>query len=789
MKTYFLSFLLACFTTINLSARTQENITGTVVDENNVPMEFVSVALLNATDSSFVNGTTTDAKGYFLFDDLNSKKRLVRISSVGYKTVYINNVSANLGTITLTPDATMLGEVVVKSQLPKTMLKGDAMITNVQGSILEKSGKAEDMLNQIPGLTASDGSVTVFGRGEAEVYINGRQVRDDKELKLLSSDMVKNVEVVKVPGARYKANVKAVVRITTKKAVGEGWSVQDEVIWSHKYKHDFSNEIALTYRKSAWEFQTNLWASRNGYGNDSEVNLYTYLAPKADGTFNDIWHQKANLDNLRRAKHWAPTVQLSFNPNENHSAGLRYHYYMQPSSPHHVDMTSDVYRNKILQEALISNTRDSVHFWDNTINTYYNGRFGKWSVDFNGDFYFGRTRDNICTYEEGYDSSTLNGQSYKNDVHSRTMTANQMYAAKLAIAHPLAGGQLTFGGETSYTTRRNNNYNQEHIVDDDLSKINEDIYAGFLEYARQFGKVSMNAGLRYEHSGTKYYQFGKLMEEQSKSYDNLFPSFALSSQIFKSAYISAAYSYKVQRPSYENLASNTFYINRYSLQGGNPFLRPSFSHNASLTYAWQGLTVAAEYQNIIDEVCLLTGKYKEDPKVTLITPSNSPTYNNYALTVSYQKKFGVWTPVIWSAVRVQDYKAETPEGSRTMNRPIFNAGLQNVVQLPSGWRFNVQAFIQSTGEYQNIQLLRPTAQVSFDVYKSFFKDKLELRFKCNDIFKTSDQYVRVFNGARTLEQHNFSRRTIALTACYKFNQAKSKYRGQGAGQSQIDRMK
>lgn len=786
---HFITLILACFTVLTTSARTQENITGIVVDENNAPMEFVSVALLNAKDSTLINGATTDAKGYFVFDDFETRNRLVRITSVGYKTIYINNVETNLGTIQMFPEAQLLGEVVVKSNLPKTMLKGDAMITNVQGSILEKSGKAEDMLNQIPGLSASDGSVTVFGRGEAEVYINGRQVRDDKELKLLSSDMIKNVEVVKNPGARYKANVKAVVRITTKKAVGEGWSVQDEATWSHRFKHDVSNDLAVTYRKGAWEFRTDFWISSNAYGNESDLDLYTYLDQQPDGKFNDIWHQQAYNYNIRRANHWAPTVQLSFNPNENHSAGFRYHYYMQPSSAHKVDLNSDVFRNNLIQEALLSHSEDSVHFWDNNLNAYYNGRIGKWTIDFNGDFYFGRTCDNIFTSEESYNSSTMNTKSYQNYVHSRTMSANQMYAAKLAIAHPLAGGMFTFGGETSFTTRRNDNKNIEHIVDDDLSKINEDIYAGFVEYARQFGKVSMNAGLRYEHSGTKYYQYGQLMEEQSKSYDNLFPSFAISSPIGKSAYMSLAYSYKVQRPSYENLASNTFYINRYSLQGGNPFLRPEFSHNISLTYSWQGLTAAIEYQNIIDEVCLLTGKYKDDPKVTLITPTNSPTYNNYALTVSYQKKIGVWTPVLWSGMRLQDYKAQTPEGDRTMNHPVFNAGIQNVVQLPSGWRFNVQAFIQTTGEYQNVQLRKAVGQVSADIFKSFFNDKLELRFKANDIFKSSNQYVRVFNGSRTLEQETFCRRTLTFTACYKFNQAQSKYRGKGAGQSQIDRLK
>ena len=106
-----------------------------------------------------------------------------------------------------------LNEVTVKSSLPKSRVKGDAMRTIVNGTILEKAGKATDVLNRIPQLKADkDGGVEVFGRGGAEVYINGRKVQDMKELTRISSEQIKSVDVVQNPGARYAASVKAVVR-------------------------------------------------------------------------------------------------------------------------------------------------------------------------------------------------------------------------------------------------------------------------------------------------------------------------------------------------------------------------------------------------------------------------------------------------------------------------------------------------------------------------------------------------------------------------------------------------
>ena len=92
-----------------------------------------------------------------------------------------------------------LSGVVVKGRLPKTRVKGDAMRTRVAGTILEKAGTVSDALSKIPSLEAErDSGVKVLGRGDAEVYINGRRVQDMKELSRLRSDQIQHVDVVRV---------------------------------------------------------------------------------------------------------------------------------------------------------------------------------------------------------------------------------------------------------------------------------------------------------------------------------------------------------------------------------------------------------------------------------------------------------------------------------------------------------------------------------------------------------------------------------------------------------------
>ncbi|WP_244436453.1 TonB-dependent receptor plug domain-containing protein [Bacteroides timonensis] len=174
------------------------------------------MVLLSLPDSTFVTGTTSGEDGTFNLS-VTAEHQIVRISSIGYTTIYRPVSSANIGTIQLTSDTQLLNEVTIKADLPKIRLKGDAMVTTVTGSVLEKSGTGNDLLDKIPGVSAEDGAVNVFGQGAAEIYINGRKVRNSSELDQLSSDNVKSVEVVRNPGARYDASVKAVVRIITKK--------------------------------------------------------------------------------------------------------------------------------------------------------------------------------------------------------------------------------------------------------------------------------------------------------------------------------------------------------------------------------------------------------------------------------------------------------------------------------------------------------------------------------------------------------------------------------------------
>ena len=237
-----------------------QNITGKVLDEQNQPFPYVNV-LLQKADSSYIAGTITAEDGTFTLKSTPDGK-LLNLSFVGYKTICKEVTSENMGVIQLLPDDLLLSEVVVKAELPKPEYKGDALVTSIQGTVLEKAGTAEDLLDKIPNVTAQDGNVVVFGRGTPEIYINGRKMRDASELEQLTSDQVKSVEVVSNPGARYDASVKAVIRIYTKKIAGEGFGIDNRAVATHREKYGMSyyDQFNFNYRKNGFDLSGMLYA-------------------------------------------------------------------------------------------------------------------------------------------------------------------------------------------------------------------------------------------------------------------------------------------------------------------------------------------------------------------------------------------------------------------------------------------------------------------------------------------------------------------------------------------------
>ena len=775
----------AVMMSLNTMAKTHD-VGGRVTDENGQPMAFVNVVLLSLPDSTFVQGAVTDEQGHFKIVT-STNEGLFKVSSIGYETQYLK--AADGLTIRMKEETQALGEVVVKSKLPKTHAKGDAMRTTVAGTILEKAGTVSDALSKIPSLEAErDGAVKVLGRGDAEVYINGRRVHDEKELSRLRSDQIQHVDVIQNPGARYAASTKAVVRITLKKAQGDGFGFHDSAQGMYQYGHTITNNLDVNYRTGGLDITASLWAGRYGHAKSRQENILTYYAgpDRIDGV-----SSKENYKNVWRG--WSPQLQVNYMLDENHSFGAFYKYDSHPSGGYSSLFYTDSYENNIFKERSESDINQDDKFTKHIFNAYYNGKAGQLSIDLNIDGLFDDTQSPGSTREV---TTEAGGSPVNRSIQSNTVSSNNFWATKLIFGYPVMKGNFSLGGEYSYNHRTDA---YDFMATDAVpvkttdTEINEKSAAVFAEYGRQFGKVFAQVGLRYEHLTNDYFNFGKKQDEVCRDYGDWFPTLVVSAPVGK-VQLSLSYRRDIERPNYSNLTSSTVYINRYTYQSGNPYLRPTYTHSIVLNTAYKWMNLTLNYGRIKDALTMSTEPYPgyTDPFVSLVRPINSQEdYDRLTVIASARPVIGCWHPT-WSVVAMfQNYKSPTATGEViTLSQPWINGSWQNTIQLPRDLRLSADLEWATKGEYNNFHITKPRFVGSLGLQKDFSLRRLgtlTADLRCIDIFN-GNQTDAILYGYRELTLHNPTRRTFTLDLTWKFNEARSKYRGSGAGEKQKARM-
>lgn len=677
-------FALSVALGISVSLQAQ-TVSGRLVDEESRPMAFANVVILSPEDSSYIAGTVSREDGTFSLNNSSGQERLLRVSSVGYVTIYKRCSGGDMGVIGMRTDENVLGEVVVRSQLPVTRLGDEGLLTNVEGSVLSRMGTANDVLARIPGLQRKKDGFEVFGKGTPLIYINGRKLRDKEELAQLSSEDIKSVEVIHNPGARYDASVGAVVRIRTVKRQGDGFGFRLSGDYNQSENTDLNGQADVNYRHGG-------------------------------------------LDVLSSA----------------------------------TSMRSDA---------------KPTH----SLNAYYAGKIGKGELEWDADYYSSDNTDRSQNLENSaeHDDRT---------VTSENVVSNKLAATKLSFTHPLWGGSASVGGEYTFTDRHDDYINPEGYVPTSYSRIREHNLAAYVQYSHPlpFGQVS--AGVRYEHVDFDYFDNGTFMPSQSRTYDNLFPNVSLSGQLGKVQF-QLSYAARTQRPSYSQLSNNVLYANRFTWQTGNPRLKPTITHDITAVAMWRFVQAMVSYKLNRDYIFYWGTTVEGQSAVTLLNRINHGRLPQLTVFVSASPTIGPWNLNVGAGMLKQWLTMMAAGEERRYNKPVFMAQWNNVFNLPAGFVVNADFNFQSRGNVQNLEMKDEHYVLNIGVRKSLLNDALSLELRGNDLLhRMKDGTLMYFERAMMYDKSWSDTRSVTLTVRYKFNTARSKYRGTGAGHDARGRM-
>lgn len=697
----------------------------------------------------------------------------------------------------------VLNEVVVKSVAPKTKLRGDAIVTKVQGSALEKAGSLHEMLGKVPGMMMQGESLEVIGKGTPVFYVNGRKLYDIEELKRMRSEEVLEVEVINNPGAQYDATVRSVVRIRTRKPQGEGFGFDLTAGHSQDLRQaEFADPFAtlnFNYRHKGLDIfgMVNNWNQHTLQRSTADQHIFTMVG----NTLNENW--QTGWGDTKTSGHGLNyALGTNWMASEKHSLGVRFQIDHMLSNESPLLLHEDVYNNGAFYKTIVSET-----FTQYTaplgynLNSYYNGQWGKVGIDLNFDW-------NTKGAKEDMNSASDN-------VNSLSDAQSRLLATKLVISYPLWKGMLNAGTEMIWVNRDiDYTINQDYIADSH-SKTNEDTYSAFVEYMANFGRYGVaKVGARYESVRYNYQNLVNTDANVCDTRHGLYPSLSYSVQLGLVG-LSLSYNTKTIRPNFYHLTDATTYASHSILMQGNSQLRNQIQHELGLNARWRWLLGAVSYtqcdhmisqwqypyiseQIPAEEGVLVYRRINlSEPVRTLISYVNaSPTFGPYTMncTVGYQQQFltlelndprEVLTPSL------SPYgEGGIGKRSKSYNDPVFILNTNNTLRLPHNWQLECNLNLNSPGHVQNYRLMRWNAGLSASIQKSLLQNNaLTLRLSANDILYRTGQDLLMDSGDSQMYQCNrHSSKRINLSIRYAFNQTKSKYKGTGAGKDAKGRM-
>ena len=294
--------ILTLFLSAMVLSASADIIIGTIVSgKDSQPIPYANIAMLRASDSTLICGTTANEKGEFRLSFLHQVLYnldgewvgyLLRVSAIGYETLwqegdlsYIMEYQSTLPphpvVFALQPETTTLGEVRVTAQRPIYTIEGEKSLYNTADDPSVQTGTASDALQNAPGIEVdASGNITLRGTQAVDVWINGKPSHLEGEalvqyIKMLPANMIQRIEVIKNPSARYGGGT-PVVNIVTQRKILNNQFVSFGANGNSNAKH-WGVKPWMSYVYSNEKWNVNFYTSYSRHPTDETRHSRTTL--------------------------------------------------------------------------------------------------------------------------------------------------------------------------------------------------------------------------------------------------------------------------------------------------------------------------------------------------------------------------------------------------------------------------------------------------------------------------------------------------------------------------------
>lgn len=660
-----------------------------------------------------------------------------------------------------------LQEVIVTAKQPATRLIGSTLVSTITGSNLADLGNALDVLAQLPMIKVEDDAVSVIGKSNIEIYIDGRPMRDNQELQQILSSNLKKVELLMAPGAAYESTTGAVIKITTKRNFVQGLSLTDQFQLKRRRKWSVMEYLGLSYRTGAWDFFANGTINNdNSVAKGSTTNTLMY-----DGKETVVGSNQHNSYPIT-----VGVIKTGFNyAKDSQSFGAYYRY-----NPERGDVTNNGSEWIDNEEPLLRDIYKRQRAHSHLVSLYYENKFAdRYLLHFDGDFRQSRDRNRVATVYPG---------AVIDEVNSTDLRKSTLLAGKLYLNFPLWAGEFTVGTQDSYTHTsldyRMLNAQVSEYIPSSLTDAWQTSAAAFASWARMFGKFSLSVGARYEYVDYDFKVDGKRDEDVSHRDHLLTPDVSLGYAFNDYSQISLSYKMATVKPPYSQLTGSLSYTGLHEIEGGNPALRDERMHDVQLFGMWKDFMLQADFTRSIDTYAFVKQLYPADNLQLLMHPVNIDV-SALSMYLVWSKTIRRWTPNVTLGL----YRQWLTLNNTQYNKPIFSYYFENTFALPHGWSITANMNGQTQGDMHTNRFGATWFTMDASVGKTFLNKSLTVKLTATDIFNTANNdWTMNTYGVFVDKRQSYDQRGIALNIIYNFQPRKSKYKGTSAAEEEMKRL-
>lgn len=804
MKKFLILFISICLPAIYSYAG---DVRGKVVDPRGAALCYATVALYQS-DSTLVRGGMTEQDGTFSLKASEGEYRL-EVSMIGFKT-YSANVKVSekgetdLAAITLEEDAQALTAALVTERIPVIEQKIDKIVMNVAEAVSTQGSTAKDILRKAPGVAIDkDGNVTLNGQS-VEVWIDGRPSHlSGRELTMLlaSTDgtSIDKIEIMAHPSSKYDAaGGGGIIDIKTKKNFlqgfngsinasygGMGFSLPD---FDPFYNDNYQLGASLSYRTE--KVSTNFRYSSYNM-NESSLSQSQTTLPGVSQNSSSLFGQSYKMQNLRLSTDWFIDSKnivgavLSYRPNS-------FSNWTTPANSFTDTYINDVHAYRQTSETLTEQPSGSFQANLNYTHTFDQAKSQEMTINID----YNRHKSNSTTFQSS-PWTVMDGVSPQLDSSIFKGEGNRLintFAAKADYQQVVLGcGMLEAGAKFSSAMTDNLSIFQDKMAGawtPSPSKsadfnYREDIAAAYGSLAVMFSpQWSMKAGLRAEATFT-HGDWRSAGSQSDTSYVNLFPTFYVGYTPNQKLRYSFSYTYRIQRPSYNQLDPSVLYSDATTYNTGNPYLQPSYTHQGVLGF---GL---GSHLN----VSLLAGYDVNHIQQVISNPQGVEkqiTFDNFGTQLIAGANFSISELPIFKwwllSVNFLDayLKNSSSDSTLEVGKNFFNGFASFTFLLPKDWSIEAGGFIMSPVNMGYMTIDKPLGQCWGGVKKTMLDGKMNIALNCEDIFNSMNMYVSSFdtNGNKIFSMQNYScSRKITLSLFWRFGRNKTPERYRKVGEA------